>query len=266
MVPAYDPDAYDLTLWADDYADALPTLVDEALAHASDVYLCLEPKWLEEPPDGEACRRTWRRVSGAFDPVTGVWDDAHPQYRGPLPAAESGFRELLSHLDGIAGPHFLRFVMLADGDDQLLYALPHDSGANVASGAFSGEFRSAVADAFQGRAACLVDAGTHESWVAGDREYSLRGSSLCAATLDGKRTVCYGLAGVTATAVDGDELCLQWGSPPDDDAGLVDRAVRTARSGAAGPPERIPCGDRETAERVRDRIAELLDRYDGRSV
>lgn len=268
MVP--DRDAYRPShhLLADDYTGALGTLLAVTLERADEAYVALDEAELEaDLPDADECADTWTAVRGEFEHLSGapLWGSSRTEYR--LTGEEAALERLCGLVGGVCGAHFVFQVLLAVEGEAVLEAVPHHGAASVSALPLGGEtYLDAVAAAFDGQAACLVADGTRVEWDADGTHWAIRGGSLCKESPDGRNSTCWGISNLLAARVHRSEPTLELTWDTGDPDGPVERALFGVTRALASRPERVPCPDRVTAERAKTVLAEVLARYDGRSL
>jgi hypothetical protein len=258
------------TLLSDDYAAALARTVDSLVPHADRGVVRLDEAWLDEEPDGEACREAWAAVRERFERAPGDDASAREAWRVELVGDGTGF-DALSRLvelaGGIVGSHFVFEVELSREGRTALSAVPHHSDLRVDGDALPEAAFAAAEGALSDLDACLVAEDPVAEWVARDRRWSV-GPAVCKEALDGRRTSCYGIANLrgVALAADGTTVRLSWGldGPVFDDP--IGKALSWAVEKLYRPPAKLPCGDAERADRVAGFLVETLRRFDGREI
>ncbi|WP_049924105.1 hypothetical protein [Halopiger djelfimassiliensis] len=251
------------------FADAFRSLLESVLPDTTTAVVHLDEAEMDMEPDGDDCRRTWDDVGHRFERVPDEDRNGTLAWHCPT-TTEPGREALLALVDltaGIAGRHFVFRLELRNEGTPVLDAIPHHADAAVDATLLEGGPRTGEIVGLEGHDACLVPAETRLEWTAEDRNWSLRGGSLCLETLDGRRTSCYGLTGLQRATIDDDGtvLSLAWnpGEFPDDAVGtllswLTDRLYT--------PPPAIPCGTPERAREVHAYVTALLEAYDGRDL
>jgi len=268
-------------LLARDYPDALAAVVAETLSRAEAAFVLVDHDERDESFDpAEETRETWAAVRDAFEALDGAGpfrDDAGGESAPPTgpgastPDGSTPYRlvgepaavERLCSLAGepVVGRWFLRDVRLTVDGDPVLGAVPHHSELWVDAAPLGEGYLDAVAAALADCRACLVPAGTRLAWTVDGRTYRLAGGSLCIEREEDADS-CWGLARLQAVRREGSTLVLDWapdGRPLPIRA--LSRGLRALLPGAA-LPERVPCGNAETAERARASVAETLAAFE----
>lgn len=256
-------------LLSEEYVAALATLLDATRPRADDAVLIVDPDEFDHPPDGEACRRTWRHHVESFARAPAADEGGRTAWRCPPADDEAwrAFRDVVALAEGAIGSHFVYRVQLRRAGTVVVDAIPHHSQVGVNAKALGDRWQAEAEAALADLSACLVPEEPRIEWTAADRRWRIAGGSICKETIDGDRSACYGLTGLRRVRVTDDEsvLALHWerGDFPDD---VVGRALSWITDKVSNPPERVPCGTAERAGAVRDVLAETLEAFDGREV
>lgn len=257
------------SLECDRFADAFPPLLETVVPHATTATVLIDPEEADHEPDGPECRAVWARARDAFERAPDADESGREAWRCDTtdPDARAALFDVGALISGIIGRHFVFGVRLQRDGTQVLDSIPHHSAASIDADALPDDTVEEVDAALVDLAACLVPHGTRIVWEAADRRWSVRGSSICVETPDGKRTACYGVSNLRGIDVadDGTTLALSWGTEefPDD---AVGRLLSWVTGKLYSPPPALPCGTEVRASEVRELLAETLEKYDGRSL
>lgn len=256
-------------LLSGEYVGALAVLLDATRPRVDEAVLIVDRDEFDHPLDGEDCRRTWRYHADSFERARTLDEGGRTAWRCSPSNDECwrAFRDVVALAEGAIGSHFVYRVQLRRAGTVVVDAIPHHSRAGVNADALVEGWRSEVRAALADPSACLVPDEPRIEWTAADRRWTIAGGSICKETLDGDRSVCYGITGLRRVRVTDDEtvLALHWERRdfPDD---LVGRALSWIADRMQNPPERVPCGTAERAREVRQVLADTLEAFDGREM
>ncbi|WP_135820126.1 hypothetical protein [Halostella litorea] len=266
MVPAL---ARTHRLECERFAESLRAVVEAALDEVTRATVYLHEEERRTEPDGEECARVWANAREAFRRTPEVDDDEGTAWTCDLRGVpdRTAVLNLIDLTDGVAGQRFVFRLELSRDGTPVLDAVPHHSDAGIDATAFDDSVLPRIRAQLSDHAACLVPTGTRVEWVCDDRRWSIGGFSLCKATLDERRTSCYGLSNLRRVRrdEDGATLWLDWETDPIGDD-LVGRTLSRVVDRLYSPPRTLPCETPERARRVEATLREMLLQYDGRSV
>ncbi|ELY70961.1 hypothetical protein [Natrinema versiforme] len=251
------------------FAAACRSLLESVLPDATTAVVWLHEDEREMEPDGDDCRRTWAAARDRFERVPVADRNDATAWRVPTTtnAGREALFDLVALTDGVAGSHFVFRLELRDGETPLLDAIPHHADAGVDATLLGDWIQPGDIVGLSGQDACLVPTETRFEWTAEDRQWAVRGGSLCVEPLDGRTMSCYGLTNVEGAKIgaDGTVLALAWdpGELPDD---AVGKLLSWFTDKLYNPPPAVPCETPARATAVITYLRDLLAAYDGREL